>query len=65
MSIVQGGPSPIVNLAAEAPRQSLSEREPPVKKVLRGEKGQEMATYNRRRQPDKDDQRGQRVDVDA
>lgn len=65
MSIVQGGPSPIVNVAAEAPRPSLAEREPPVKKVPRGDKGQELASYTRRKHPQQDDQRGLRVDVDA
>lgn len=65
MSIVQGGFTPVVNIAADTPRPSANERQPPVKKTPQGEKGQEMATYARRKQPDQDDTRGLKVDVDA
>jgi hypothetical protein len=43
----------------------LSERQPPVKKLARGDKGQELANYARRKQPSQDDTRGLKVDVDA
>lgn len=65
MSIVQGGPTPVINIAADTPRPSLSERQPPVKKLARGDKGQELANYARRKQPSQDDTRGLKVDVDA